>query len=75
MAFTIKLRDLIAFLADHGWEYRNTEGDHHHCIHPARKGKGTVVGERGDDVTAGLVNSILRQAGLTRKELREWLSR
>ena len=75
MPFTIKLRDLIAFLADHGWKYKNTEGDHHHYTHPARAGKVTVVGDRGDDVTAGLVNSILRQAGLTRKELREWLNR
>ena len=75
MAFTIKLRDLIAFLTEHGWEYKNTEGDHHHYIHPGRTGKVTVVGERGTDVGEGLLNSILRQAGLTQKELRKWLNR
>jgi predicted RNA binding protein YcfA (HicA-like mRNA interferase family) len=75
MAFTIKLRDLVAFLVERGWQYKNTEGDHQHYVHPFRAGKVTVVGDRGDDVTAGLVNSILRQAGLTRKELREWLKR
>jgi predicted RNA binding protein YcfA (HicA-like mRNA interferase family) len=40
-----------------------------------KTGKVTLVGERGDDVPAGRLNSILRQAGLTRKELHVWLNR
>jgi predicted RNA binding protein YcfA (HicA-like mRNA interferase family) len=75
MAFTVKVRDLQAFLTQDGWPSKYTEGDHHHYIHPVKTGKVTLVGERGDDVTAGLLNSILRQAGLTRKELYAWLNR
>jgi predicted RNA binding protein YcfA (HicA-like mRNA interferase family) len=75
MAFQVKLRDLVAFLTDHEWRFKNTEGDHHHYVHPSRPGKVTLVGERGDDIGGGLLNSILRQAGLTPKELRAWLNR
>ena len=75
MAFQIKVRDLLAFLRLHGWEPKNTEGDHHHFEHAAKPGKVTIVGERGDDIGGFLLNSILRQAGLTIKELREWLNR
>jgi predicted RNA binding protein YcfA (HicA-like mRNA interferase family) len=58
MAFTVKLRDLLAFLADGGWTYQNTEGDHHRYVHPAKPGKLTLVGDRGDDIAAGPLNSI-----------------
>ena len=75
MAFQVKLRDLIAFLKEHEWQYKNTEGDHHHYIHLSRAGKVTLVGERGDDIGGSLLNSILRQAGLTPRELRSWLNR
>ena len=75
MALTVKLRDLLAFVAEDGWAYKNTEGDRHHYVHPVKSGKLTVVGDRGDDITAGLLNSVLRQAGLTQKELRSWLKR
>ena len=75
MALTVKVRDVQAFLAEAGWQRKNTEGDHHHYTHPVKRGKVTLVGERGDDVSPGLLNSILRQAGLTRKELHVWLNR
>ena len=75
MAFTVKVRDVQAFLTEDGWQRKNTEGDHHRYIHTVKTGKVTLVGERGDDVPAGLLNSILRQAGLTRKELHVWLNR
>ena len=71
----IKVRGLIAFLEAGGWRRKNTEGDHHHFVHGARPGKVTLVGERGDDVGGFLLNSILRQAGLTAKDLRRWLNR
>jgi predicted RNA binding protein YcfA (HicA-like mRNA interferase family) len=75
MALTVKLRDVLAFLLEDGWTYKNTEGDHHHYVHPVKTGKLTLVGDRGDDITTGLLNSVLRQAGLTQKELRSWLNR
>jgi predicted RNA binding protein YcfA (HicA-like mRNA interferase family) len=75
MAFRIKVRDLLAFLRLHGWEPKTTEGDHHHYVHSDKAGKVTIVGERGDDIGGFLLNSILRQAGLTIKELRAWVNR
>jgi predicted RNA binding protein YcfA (HicA-like mRNA interferase family) len=75
MPFTVKLRDLVSFLSEDGWRFKNTEGDHHHYVHDLKSGKVTLVGERGNDVGGGLLNSILRQAGLTSKELRAWLNR
>jgi predicted RNA binding protein YcfA (HicA-like mRNA interferase family) len=73
--FTVKLRDPIGFLSEDGWLYKNTEGDHHQYVHATKPGKVTLVGERGHDIGGGLLNSILRQAGLTSKELRTWLNR
>lgn len=75
MPFRTKVRDLVAFLQAEGWRLKNTEGDHHHYVHPVKTGKVTLVGERGDDVGGFLLNSILRQAGVTAKELRRWLNR
>jgi len=75
VAIQIKVRDLVTFLTGHGWQLKNTEGGHHHYVHPAKPGKVTLVGERGDDIGGFLLNSILRQAGLTLKEFRAWLNR
>jgi predicted RNA binding protein YcfA (HicA-like mRNA interferase family) len=75
MPLLIKVRDLIAFLHADGWQFKNSEGDHHHFVHPVKSGKVTLVGERGDDIGGFLLNSILRQAGLTAKDLRKWLNR
>lgn len=50
MALTIKLRDLLALLAEDGWIYKNTEGDHHQYVHPVKPGRVTLRGDRGDDM-------------------------
>ena len=75
MPLQVKLRDLIAFLAENGWRYKNTEGDHHQYVHSQITGKVTLVGDRGDDIGGFLLNSVLHQAGLTPKALRQWLNR
>jgi predicted RNA binding protein YcfA (HicA-like mRNA interferase family) len=75
MSLQIKIRDLVTFLHQNGWQGKNTEGDHHHYIHPTKAGKVTLIGERGDDIGGFLLNSVLRQAGLSLKELRRWLNR
>ena len=75
MPLNVKVRVLRAFLQAYGWMYRNSEGDHHHFVHPIKPGKVTIVGKDGQDTAAELLASILRQAGLTQKELRRWLNR
>lgn len=50
MPLQIKVRDLIAFLGKNGWQLKNTEGGHHHFVHPSKPGKVTLVAERGNDI-------------------------
>jgi predicted RNA binding protein YcfA (HicA-like mRNA interferase family) len=71
----VSVRVLTRFLNEHGWEYKNTEGDHHHFVNGSRPGKVTIVGPENHSVFGGLLASILRQAGLNTKELRKWLNR
>jgi hypothetical protein len=60
VAFAIKLRDLGFSWSTHGSTripkattiIMSIRPD----VYPSRAGKATVVGDRGDDVTAGLVN-------------------
>jgi predicted RNA binding protein YcfA (HicA-like mRNA interferase family) len=75
MPLNVKVRVLKELLKEHGWIYRNTEGDHHHFVHPTRTGKVTLVGSDNRAAFGMLLASILKQAGLTMKELRTWLSR
>lgn len=71
----VKVRVLKEFLKEHGWTYRNTEGDHHHYVHSQRAGKVTIVGPDNRSTFGMLLASILKQSGLTMKELRTWLNR
>jgi predicted RNA binding protein YcfA (HicA-like mRNA interferase family) len=75
MPLNVKVLVLRAFLEAYGWVRKNTEGDHHHFVYPLRRGKVTLVGKDSDDTSAELLASILRQAGVTQKELRKWLNR
>jgi predicted RNA binding protein YcfA (HicA-like mRNA interferase family) len=40
------------------------KGDHRHYHHPIKRGIVTIAGHSGDDMKAGTLNSILKQAGL-----------
>jgi len=40
------------------------KGDHRHYHHPIKRGIVTIAGHPGDDMKAGTLNSILKQAGL-----------
>jgi predicted RNA binding protein YcfA (HicA-like mRNA interferase family) len=55
-----------------GWRFKNQEGSHRHYIHPVKPGKVTVVGDPGDDIAEGTLRSILKQANLTKRDLKEW---
>jgi predicted RNA binding protein YcfA (HicA-like mRNA interferase family) len=61
----MKVRDIIAMLEQDGWVLVAQRGSHRQYKHPSKPGKVTVSGHRpGDDVPPGLLNSIVRQAGL-----------
>lgn len=61
-----KIRDILALLRDDGWYPVGQKGSHLQLKHPEKPGRVTVAGKPGDDVPAGLLKSILRQAGLKR---------
>ena len=59
-----KVREAIRIVQDDGWYYMTTKGSHRHFRHPVKKGKVTIPGKPGDDLSDWLWNSIQRQAGL-----------
>ena len=61
-----KVREVLNLLYRDGWQQIGQVGSHRQLKHPGKLGRVTVAGNLGDDVPAGLLKSILRQAGLKR---------
>ena len=51
-------------LGDDGWVEIARRGSHRQLKHPSKTGRVTVSGKPSDDLAAGTLNSILKQAGL-----------
>ncbi|MBN1444338.1 MAG: type II toxin-antitoxin system HicA family toxin [Planctomycetes bacterium] len=62
----MKVRDVLRLITDDGWVLVRTRGSHRQFKHPGKAGLVTIAGKPGDDLAAGTLNSILRQAGLER---------
>jgi predicted RNA binding protein YcfA (HicA-like mRNA interferase family) len=60
----MKVRDLIALLAEKGWHQVRQKGSHRQFQHSTRLGTITVSGKSNVDMPLGTLNSILKQAGL-----------
>jgi len=60
----MKVRDILKVLRDDGWVEIARRGSHRQLKHPTKKGRVTVPGKPSDDLAAGTLNSILKQAGL-----------
>ena len=58
------VREIVRRLTRDGWVTVAWRGSHRQFKHPAKPGKVTVPGNGGDDLAAGTVKSILRQAFL-----------
>jgi predicted RNA binding protein YcfA (HicA-like mRNA interferase family) len=65
----VKVRDIIHRLEADGWREKRTRGSHRQFIHPTKPGKVTVSGNASKDVPPATLASILKQAGLTKKDL------
>ena len=55
--------EVIRMLKADGWLLKNSEGSHHHYIHPSKSGKVTVK-HPAKDIPTGTLQSIRKQAGL-----------
>ena len=60
----MKVRDVLRMLEQDGWRLDRTRGSHRQFKHSTKVGLGTVPGKPNDDLGAGTLNSILKQAGL-----------
>ncbi|MGB2732575.1 MAG: type II toxin-antitoxin system HicA family toxin [Saprospiraceae bacterium] len=56
-------REILKILYKDGWLKISQKGSHLQLIHPIKKGKVTIPIHSGD-MPKGIVNSILKQAGL-----------
>ena len=60
----MKVRDVIKLLERDGWYLVRTRGSHRQYKHPVKRGLVTVAGKQSDDLAAGTLDSVLKQAGL-----------
>jgi predicted RNA binding protein YcfA (HicA-like mRNA interferase family) len=63
----VRVRDLIRILHEDGWWLARWRGSHRQYPHPVKRGTVTVSGHTGADVTPGMLNSVLKQAGLKKE--------
>ena len=60
----MKVRQVIRLLERDGWVLVRTRGSHRQYKHPKKPGLVTLAGKPSDELAAGTLNSVLKQAGL-----------
>jgi predicted RNA binding protein YcfA (HicA-like mRNA interferase family) len=60
----MKVRDVIRLLEQDGWCKVRQRGSHQQFKHSSKPGLVTVAGKPGDELAAGTLKSVLRQARL-----------
>ena len=61
---TAKVSEVLRRLKEDGWYLVATRGSHRQFKHPTKPGRVTLAGKPSDDLGAGTLDSILKQAGL-----------
>jgi predicted RNA binding protein YcfA (HicA-like mRNA interferase family) len=64
----MKIREVLSMLRKDGWHLVVIEGSHRQFKHGVKSGRVTVAGHPGDDLAPGTLNSILKQAGLSKPD-------
>jgi predicted RNA binding protein YcfA (HicA-like mRNA interferase family) len=64
---SLSSQDIIDVIKLDGWRFKRIKGDHHHFRHPIKRGLVTVP-HPVKNIDKDVFFSILRQAGLTKKE-------
>ena len=67
----MKVGELIRLLEEDGWRLIRTRGSHRQFKNPRKPGTVTVAGKPSLDVPPGTLSSILKQAGLKKREAAE----
>ena len=63
----MKVKEILRLLHEDGWYLVKQVGSHRQFKHPTKPGRVTVAGHPGDTLHPKTLNSILRQAGLSRR--------
>ena len=63
----MKVRDINRILLEDGWFLVATRGSHRQYKHPTKPGRVTVPGKPSDDLAPGTLDSILKQAQVTKE--------
>lgn len=58
------MRQAIKLIQNDGWFKVTQQGSHRQFKHPDKKGRVTIAGNLGDELSKGTLASILRQAQL-----------
>ncbi len=67
----MKVGEVIRLLEDDGWTLVRTSGSHRQFKNTGKPGTVTVAGKPSLDVPPGTLSSILKQAGLKKREAEE----
>ena len=62
----MKVRDVVKLIEADGWYLVVTKGSHRQYKHPMKAGRVTIAGHANDDLAPGTLNSIFKQAQVTR---------
>ena len=62
----MKVSEILRLLGEDGWILVATKGSHRQFRHATKLGRVTVPGKPSDDIAAGTLSSVLKQAGLKR---------
>lgn len=60
----MKISEILSLLKRDNWYIVATRGSHRQFKHPVKTGRVTVAGKPSDELAAGTLNSILKQAKL-----------
>lgn len=62
----MKVREVIRLIEDDGWFLVTIRGSHRQFKHSVKQGRVTVAGHPNDDLAPGTLNSVLKQAQLSK---------
>lgn len=65
-----RVREAIRIVEQDGWYHVATKGSHRQFKHPEKPGRVTIAGNLGKELDIERWYSILRQAGLDRRDYR-----
>lgn len=63
----VKVREAIKIVEADGWRLDRVRGSHRQYVHATKPGVVTIPGKLSDDLATGTAHSIMRQAGLGRR--------